>query len=441
VTNTPNIGSNVTVTTTSTESDGINNNANSSLLLLLLQEQQQKDQNQQQKNDKRREQKHKKKRAEKQKLKKEKQQEQRLRQQYQKNITTPTKFKRFDDVVIVTKIHGVEVDWRRIKQSLCLLHHAYNSKVEYPILIFTTIPIPERDIQELQSLLGDKIQISVVVDNNYEGSLQQMIYALPAKKRNKFLNNCNVTSPEELRWSSKCPNNNNGNHPSNIQLSYNWQAEFRSVHIWNHHSLMNYKYMFWIDSDGFATAPWMNDPVEYLIENNGVVMFDNLQGGTTKELYNLIFKSYNNSFICDMKINTTTGYIERRLIDHIPKPQYAKSCTQRIHTIHGFFHITDLDFYRSHVSKFLPLMGDCFLCRNPDDQLAVTLPAIYYKPHKAFDMRSSGYNLKVFHNYLIDGKVKEKAKPGPGFVKYWKNVSKYNFPEEVNEICPITEIG
>ncbi|OEU17767.1 hypothetical protein FRACYDRAFT_238192 [Fragilariopsis cylindrus CCMP1102] len=455
-----------TTTTTSTESDGSS---------LILSEQQQKDQKQQLKIDKRREKKHQKKREERQQEKQrlrrqdknnitatnettnststefdvvinstnsslilqeqqQKDPKQKQQQRNQKNRTTPTAFTRYDDVVIVTKIHGPGKDWNRIMQSLCLLHYAYNSKVEYPILIFTTLPIPELEIQELQSLLGDKIQISVALDNNYNGSLPEMIYALPEKKRNTFFKNCNVTSPEELEWNSACPDNNNGDYPSNLLLSYNWQAEFRSVHIWNHHSLLNYKYMLWIDSDGFATAPWKNDPVEYLIENNGVVMFDNIQG-SPRGLITLIFQSYNNSFICDMKINTTTGYLERRLIDFIPGNYTDRRCIDRLKTIHGFFHITNLDFYRSQVTKFLPLLGDCFLCRSPDDQLAVILPAIYYKPHKAFDMRSSGFNLKIFHNSRIDGKEKPKW---PGFIKHWKEEggSQNNFPEEV-KICPI----
>lgn len=54
------------------------------------------------------------------------------------NATQP--FKRYDNVVIATKIHGPH-QWEILEQSFCLLHHAYNHKVLYDIVVFTAEPL------------------------------------------------------------------------------------------------------------------------------------------------------------------------------------------------------------------------------------------------------------------------------------------------------------
>jgi hypothetical protein len=107
-------------------------------------------------------------------------------------------------------------------------------------------------------------------------------------------------------------------------------------------------------------------------------------------------------------------------------------------TVHGFFHLTNLDFYRSDMSMTWSrsLIGDCFLCRLYDDQIAVTIPPVMMTPTKAWDMRGNGLTLGVYHNYFIDGKPKEKTF---GFKRLWeKKGGKEQFPE-ANGICPIKE--
>ena len=105
--------------------------------------------------------------------------------------------------------------------------------------------------------------------------------------------------------------------------------------------------------------------------------------------------------------------------------------------IHGFMHITDLDFFRQPkvINGLKSLLGDCFLCRSPDDQLAVTIAPAIFAPEKAWDMRSHGFDLKIAHNFALDGK--EKAKP-PGFVKYWNEVAKHDFPT-ADKVCSVTQ--
>lgn len=108
-----------------------------------------------------------------------------------------------------------------------------------------------------------------------------------------------------------------------------------------------------------------------------------------------------------------------------------------IPNIHGFFHITNLDFYRSQPVTYglKTIHGDCFLCRFPDDQLAVTAPAAILAPERSWEMRSKGFKLDVFHNFLLDGI--DRANP-PGFVRYWNDIAKYNLPS-ADGVCSVTQ--
>ena len=178
--------------------------------------------------------------------------------------------------------------------------------------------------------------------------------------------------------------------------------------------------MLWLDSDGFCTRVWEKDPIAYFIENDGVIMFDHFpQGASPFRVVPLIRKGFN-ATVCDVKYNYKKGYLERRLVG------LNDTCGKRIPNIHGFFHITSLDFYRSQPVKhgLETLLGDCFLCRSPDDQLAVTIPAAIFAPEKSWEMRSKGFHLNVLHNSAMDGI--EKTWP-PHFVKYWNEGGKYNF--------------
>lgn len=56
--------------------------------------------------------------------------------------------------------------------------------------------------------------------------------------------------------------------------------------------------------------------------------------------------------------------------------------------VHGFFHVTNLDFYQSPpVQKWLKvLIGDVSFSRRNDDPIAVTVPAAVWTPTQAWDM-------------------------------------------------------
>ncbi|KAG7373377.1 hypothetical protein IV203_034101 [Nitzschia inconspicua] len=322
-------------------------------------------------------------------------------------------FKRYDNVVIVTKIHGPH-QWEILEQSFCLLHHAYNHKVLYDIVVFTAEPVPQDNVDNLQKMIGNA-KLSVELDNR---GFQEEISALPPNKYNHFLQMCNVTTPTNLTWWSECK----------FRLAYNWQAEFRSLHIWHHPALKDYKYMLWMDTDGFCAKPWQKDPVEYFIENDGVIMFDHFpQAQTNMKIQPRIYHGFNKT-ICELKLNEEGNLVSRL--------GGEGECYQRgVPNIHGFFHITNLDFYRSAPVKngLEKLFGDCFLCRVPDDQLAVTAPAAILAPERSWEMRGKGFHLDVFHNGMMDGL--DIAKPA-GFKKYWAEVGKFDLPS-ADGICPI----
>jgi hypothetical protein len=327
--------------------------------------------------------------------------------------TTITTFKRYDNVAIVTKIHGHH-QWEILEQSFCLLHHAYNHRVLYDLIVFTAEEIPKEQIENLEKMLSPA-KLSVVIDNR---GLQQEIAALPPVKYNKFLERCNVTSPIDINWFSEC----------GTRLAYNWQAEFRSLHLWHHPSLANYKYMLWMDTDAFCTKPWEKDPVEYFIENDGVIMFDHFpQSQSNMKIQPHVFNAFN-ATICKLLLSEE-GNLSPQLGGE------GKCYNRGIPNIHGFFHITKLDFFRSpRVKNSLEtLFGDCFMCRFPDDQLAVTAPSGIYAPEKSWDMRSKGFHLDVFHNGMLDGMDPSKPK---GFIKYWAEKGKIRLPS-ADGICPI----
>ena len=62
-------------------------------------------------------------------------------------------FERQPGVVIATKIHG-ENTLFMLEQSLCLLHHAYNYRMLYDIVVFTTDEISEEATAKLKSFVS-----------------------------------------------------------------------------------------------------------------------------------------------------------------------------------------------------------------------------------------------------------------------------------------------
>ena len=322
--------------------------------------------------------------------------------------------------MIVSKVHGPH-QLALFKQSMCLLHHAYNHKVRYDIVLFTTIPIPDNEplLVEIRAMIAP-VTLKVVLDN--EGIVQE-IQKLSPKRRQNFLDRCNVTSPEQITWDSECYEEGAGVG----QIRYNWQAEFRSWHIWHHESLKSYRYMLWMDTDAFCTKVWDRDPIALAMKHQMAIYFDNYPQGRSKAAQSRVKEAFG-TFICRAK-KSSSGPLTSTLSDDCEGAQ--------LWTIHGFTHVTDLDFYRQKkVMQWAEIMiGDCFLCRQFDDQLAVTVPPVVLAPERAWDMYKSGVELEIYHNAHLDGKRKKRV---GDFRKYWNQTAESRFHEAWNK-CVITE--
>ena len=331
-----------------------------------------------------------------------------------------SEFTHHEGGVIVTKVHGPH-QLSLFKQSMCLLHQAYNKKVQYNIVLFTTVQIMENEttLVDVRAMISP-VKLDVVVDND---GIVNEIHKLSPIRRQNFLKRCNITSPEEITWDSECIEEGTDVK----RIAYNWQAEFRSWHIWHHEALRQYRYMLWIDTDAFCTKVWDRDPIAIAMKNRMAIYFDNYPQGRAKKAQPRVKQAFGTN-ICYAK-KSQSGALYSSTGDDCSGSQ--------LWTIHGFHHITDLDFYRQkRVMKWAETMiGDCFLCRTFDDQLAVTVPPVMLAPERAWDMYKSGHQPRIYHNNLIDGKKNKRA---GGFNAYWKSNAESEFPEAWNK-CEITE--
>ena len=182
--------------------------------------------------------------------------------------------------------------------------------------------------------------------------------------------------------------------------------------------------MFWLDSDGFPSKPFEKDPVEYFIQNEAVIMFEHFPQGSDKRKYTQEIVNSFNATAYDLCLGKI-GHLERNFISREEykilkarnKEKTVKCGSTNIPIIHGFGHITDLDFYRQPkvINGLKGLLGNCFLCLSPDDQLVVTIPAAIYAPKKSLDMQQHGFNLRIAHNFNFDGQYGDKPAP-PSFL-------------------------
>ena len=156
-------------------------------------------------------------------------------------------FEHQPDVAIVVKIHGPD-HVPELIQSLCLLQVAYNQKVLYDIIVFTTLPLRGPQQHALQQMVHPA-SLTVVVDKT---TLHQRLARMTPEQRRHLLNRCNdANTTMDLTWGHRC---RDGQHV--MPLAYTWMSEFRAKHIWKEPILKPYKYMMWYDSDNFAMQVW-----------------------------------------------------------------------------------------------------------------------------------------------------------------------------------------
>jgi hypothetical protein len=211
-----------------------------------------------------------------------------------------------------------------------------------------------------------------------------------------------------------------------FELSYNWQAEFRSKQLWSHEALDGYKYMMWYDSDAMATAVWQQDPIATMARHDLAILFErllnHLDGGPL--LHQKIQEGFGRD-ICGIRVFNGTLLTESC---HQNKGQFLK--------VHGFFYVVDLEFFRSPpVLNFLTniFIGDAKFARRWDDQLAVVIPPAMLAANQSWQMYDHNVKLHVLHNWRIDGRVPPPGRPEQGYLGFWRN--KANFPPEARKQC------
>jgi len=213
---------------------------------------------------------------------------------------------------------------------------------------------------------------------------------------------CGCAKNETLTWYHHCID-----AKRTTNLGYSWQSEFRTYHIWKQPILANYRYMIWLESDAYATKICDKDPIKLMVENDLVVMYDHFpKGRSALEVIPKIRRAYNQS-LCSYDL-LNKGYLA------------VDTCSDRNHTefpkatfplIHGFHHITDLDFYRSErTMRFLKiLIEDYKFIRKFDDQIGVTLPAAIDAPNRSWDYRMNGLKFSISHHGDLDGDIHTPA--------------------------------
>jgi len=343
-------------------------------------------------------------------------------------------FQHIPGVVVASKIHGDLSSVREVTQMVCLFTRAYNKRTLYDIVVFHTLPIPDKE-REVLIRVAAPANITLVQDAM---SLQEQVDAMDVNERQYLLDRCrvNATAGENITWHHTCCEEG-----YNIcsDLSYAWQSEFRSYFLWRQTILRPYRTMLWMDSDAFATRPWEQDPIQIFIKNGLVLLFDSFPKGAIvkapgRSLERKIRAAYGKP-LCVVKL--VGGTLESQI------PQNTSDDCGWIHIdlVHGFLHITDLNFYRSKVNLEWSriLVSPHRFLRQWDDQVAVTVPPAVLAPHRAWDMRANGINLSVSHNWREDGKKKLFPR---GFVKYFRANAEASFPDAFEKCYDVvTEAG
>ena len=329
--------------------------------------------------------------------------------------------------VIVSKIHGMD-HWNHLMQSLCLLTVAYNQRTNYDIVIFVTEKIAQPEIDAMKKLVSPA-KLTVVVDRQ---TLQQQIADMTPNQVSILLGRCHVNSTAELTWETRCTESES----HSASLKYLWQAEFRAKHLWYQEVLKPYKYMMWFDSDAMPMQVWHQDPMATMARHELVILYANFPWGMSQgEDFFRRIKAVFNVNLCTINFDDQKG---------IMKPGYSTkydgSCSRYAYSqVHGFFHLTNLDFYRSTLpfQWASTLIGDTKFSRRYDDQIGVTVPPAILAPHKAWDMKKHGLNLNVMHNGNVNGRA---PNIDGWYLSYWKNNRTSHFPEAIDKCSAFIKV-
>ena len=164
----------------------------------------------------------------------------------------------------------------------------------------------------------------------------------------------------------------------------------------------------------------------YLIRNKLVLLMGNFGQGMTGRMTGVqkrIYEAYNRT-LCSSVVSPIDG---RLVVEYGAR---ESDCYVEVQQVHGFFHITDLDFYRlpQNLKWFDVLIGDTNFMRRWDDQLGVIVPAAMLEPNRTVEMDKVGIHPGIMHNAMIMGKKDWK---GGAYKAFWNKEAQTKFPEAI----------
>merc|ERR1719223_203044 len=160
--------------------------------------------------------------------------------------------------------------------------------------------------------------------------------------------------------------------------------------------------MIWMDTDALCTQDWEVDPMQVVIENDLVILFDTFAYGKTKNpKFKQKMQDIYDYAICSVDLGPT---------GHLVAHKCGPGENVKVNQIGGYNHITNLDIYRKDIhQKFLSnMVGDYRFSRQWDDQLGVTIPAIVEAPERSWDARGNGITLGIRHHGMLDGRERRQ---------------------------------
>lgn len=109
-------------------------------------------------------------------------------------------FKRYDGVVIATKVLW-QNDIKALKHWTCFINHAYNDRMKYDIVVFTTLPWDEENIVQLQKAAAPA-NLTVAVE---AVPLEEQLAAMTKEEVEFLRKRCNVkNATEALTYFHRC---------------------------------------------------------------------------------------------------------------------------------------------------------------------------------------------------------------------------------------------
>lgn len=127
-------------------------------------------------------------------------------------------FERQPGVVVVTKIHD-DLYMPLLVQQYCLFTAAYNHKMQYDLILFSTEPIGQEHRKELAEAVYPA-NLTIYID---EKTIADHVSELDENQTAYLLRRCKVNSTDELTWRTRCWEHGGGEMP----IAYTWVRKKR----------------------------------------------------------------------------------------------------------------------------------------------------------------------------------------------------------------------